>query len=65
MKLKELLEVYERFGNVILKDMSNNIIDVGKNGNLIKNLFGEREVYRFWATKNDEIKILLKDKEVR
>lgn len=64
MKLKELLDVYNSFGGVVLKDMNNNLIDIGKNGNLIKNLFGEREVHKFWATSNDEIKVKLKDQEV-
>ena len=64
MKLRELLDVYNGFGGVMLKDMNNKLIDVGSNGNLIKNLFGDREVYKFYAHDNDEIMIKLKDKEV-
>ncbi len=63
MTVKELLEVYNPFGHIIIKDTNRKLIDVCRNGNLVKNLFGNKIVHKFYAMQDDEIKIVIEEEK--
>ncbi len=63
MKLKELLSYYQPLAFIDLKDENGEIIDTGRNGNLVKTLWGDRKVVKFFATDKYNITIILKNKE--
>ena len=65
MKLKELLNYYQTLAFVELKDENGKLVDTGRNGNLMRNLFGDREVVKFFATEKNDITIILENKEAK